>query len=35
VRAGADVEALVLARAVRWVAEKRVLLNGSKTVVFN
>lgn len=30
VRVGADVEARVLARAVRWVAERRVLLNGAK-----
>lgn len=30
VRSGADVEARVLARAVRWVAERRVLLNGAK-----
>jgi formyltetrahydrofolate deformylase len=34
VRAGQDVEAQVLARAVRWHAESRVLLNGSRTVVF-
>ena len=32
--AGRDVECLVLARAVRWHAEHRVLLNGHKTVVF-
>jgi formyltetrahydrofolate deformylase len=31
--AGHDVEAQVLARAVRWHAEHRVLLNGSRTVV--
>lgn len=31
--AGRDVESLVLSRAVRWHAETRVLLNGSKTVV--
>lgn len=31
---GQDVERRVLARAVRWHAEHRVLLNGSKTVVF-
>ena len=31
---GRDTEALVLARAVRWHAEHRVLLNGSRTVVF-
>jgi formyltetrahydrofolate deformylase len=34
VRAGQDVEAQVLSRAVRWHAESRVLLNGSRTVVF-
>jgi formyltetrahydrofolate deformylase len=34
VRIGQDIEARVLARAVRWVAEKRVLPNGSRTVVF-
>ncbi|PWN43082.1 Formyltetrahydrofolate deformylase [Ceraceosorus guamensis] len=33
VRIGADIEARVLARAVRWFAEHRVLLNGNKTVV--
>lgn len=32
---GRDVEAVVLNRAVRWHAEHRVLLNGSKTVVFS
>jgi formyltetrahydrofolate deformylase len=31
---GRDVECLVLARAVRWHVERRVLLNGRKTVVF-
>jgi formyltetrahydrofolate deformylase len=31
---GRDVECSVLARAVKWHAEKRVLLNGSRTVVF-
>jgi formyltetrahydrofolate deformylase len=31
---GRDVESLVLARAVRWHAEQRVLLDGHKTVVF-
>ncbi len=31
---GRDVECVVLARAVRWHAEHRVLLNGHKTVVF-
>ncbi len=33
-RVGQDIEALVLARAVLWHAERRVLLNGSRTVVF-
>lgn len=32
---GRDVESAVLARAVRWHAEHRILLNGSKTVVFH
>jgi formyltetrahydrofolate deformylase len=32
--AGRDVESQVLSRAVRWHAETRILLNGSKTVVF-
>ncbi|HET9050724.1 MAG TPA: formyltetrahydrofolate deformylase [Candidatus Dormibacteraeota bacterium] len=32
--AGRDVECTTLARAVRWHAEHRVLLNGSRTVVF-
>jgi formyltetrahydrofolate deformylase len=32
--AGRDVECLVLARAVRWHAEHRVLMNNHKTVVF-
>lgn len=31
---GRDVEALALSRAVQWHAEHRVLLNGTKTVVF-
>jgi formyltetrahydrofolate deformylase len=34
VEAGRDVEARVLARAVTWHAEHRVLLNGDRTVVF-
>ena len=34
VRIGRDVEAQVLARAVQWVAEQRVLIDGRKTVVF-
>ncbi len=32
---GRDLEALVLARAVKWHAEHRVLLNGRRTVVFH
>lgn len=32
---GRDLESAALARAVRWHAERRVLLNGSKTVVFS
>jgi formyltetrahydrofolate deformylase len=32
---GSNVESKVLATAVKWVTEKRVLLNGHKTVVFN
>ncbi|RVV97888.1 formyltetrahydrofolate deformylase [Mesobaculum littorinae] len=35
VRKGRDIERRVLARAVRWHLEDRVLLNGSKTVVFS
>jgi formyltetrahydrofolate deformylase len=31
---GRDIESAVLARAVRWHAERRVLLNGNRTVVF-
>jgi len=34
VRIGRDVEAQVLARAVKWQAERRILVNGAKTVVF-
>ena len=34
IRIGRDIEAQVLARAVTWLGERRVLLNGSKTVVF-
>ena len=34
VAAGRDVEAQVLSRAVRWHAQSRVVLNGSRTVVF-
>lgn len=32
---GRDVECVVLARAVKWFAEHRILQNGDKTVVFN
>lgn len=35
VEIGRDIEAVVLGRAVRWHTERRVLLNGSKTVVFD
>ena len=31
---GRDVESVVLARAVKWHAERRVILNGNRTVVF-
>ena len=34
VAAGQDIEAQVLARAVRWHTERRVILNGTRTVVF-
>ncbi|MGH8867650.1 MAG: formyltetrahydrofolate deformylase [Actinomycetes bacterium] len=34
VTVGRDIEAQVLARAVRWHSERRVLLNGNRTVVF-
>jgi formyltetrahydrofolate deformylase len=34
VRIGSDIESLVLARAVRWHVEHRILLNGHRTVVF-
>lgn len=34
IRIGRDIEAQVLARAVGWIADRRVLLNGSKTIVF-
>ena len=34
VRIGRDIEARVLARAVRWTAERRIFLNGAKTIVF-
>ena len=32
--AGRDVECLALAHAVQWHCERRVLLNGDRTVVF-
>jgi formyltetrahydrofolate deformylase len=35
VHLGQDVECQVLARAVKWHIEQRVILNGHKTVVFN
>ena len=35
VEIGQDIECRVLARAVRWHIERRVLLNGAKTVVFS
>jgi formyltetrahydrofolate deformylase len=34
IRIGRDIEAQVLARAVTWVGERRVFLNGGKTVIF-
>ncbi|OBX20858.1 formyltetrahydrofolate deformylase [Erythrobacter sp. QSSC1-22B] len=34
IRLGRDIEARVLARAVRWAAERRVFLNGARTLVF-
>ncbi len=34
IRIGRDIEAQVLARAVRWTAERRVFLNGARPVVF-
>ena len=34
VRMGADVERMVLARAVRWHCEDRVIVHGTATVVF-
>lgn len=34
VATGRDIEAQVLARAVTWIAERRVLMNGARTVVF-
>jgi formyltetrahydrofolate deformylase len=35
VRRGRDIERTVLARAVRWHLEDRVLVDGNKTVVFS
>ena len=35
VRKGRDVERIVLARAVRWHLDDRVLVHGNKTVVFD
>ncbi|MBB5390990.1 MULTISPECIES: formyltetrahydrofolate deformylase [unclassified Herbaspirillum] len=32
---GRDIESVVLARAVKWFTEHRILLNGHKTVIFN
>jgi formyltetrahydrofolate deformylase len=34
IRIGRDTEAVVLARAVRWAAEKRLFISGARTVVF-
>ena len=34
VSTGRDIESRVLSQAVRWHCEQRVLLNGSKTIVF-
>ena len=34
IRIGRDIEAQVLARALNWVGERRVLIDGNKTVVF-
>ncbi|HEX8401374.1 MAG TPA: formyltetrahydrofolate deformylase [Allosphingosinicella sp.] len=34
IRIGRDIEAQVLARAIAWLGERRVLLNGGRTVVF-
>jgi formyltetrahydrofolate deformylase len=32
---GRDIECAVLARAVRWHIERRILVTGQKTIVFN
>ena len=34
IRIGSDIEAQVLAKAVKWAGERRILLNGNRTVVF-
>jgi formyltetrahydrofolate deformylase len=34
-RLGRDLERQVLARAVRWHVEDRIIVDGNKTVVFN
>lgn len=34
IRIGRDIEAQVLAKAVKWAGERRILLNGNRTVVF-
>ena len=34
-RKGNDIESSVLSRSVRWYSEKKVLINGTKTIVFN
>ena len=34
IRIGRDIEAQVLARAVGWAAERRVFMNGNRTVIF-
>jgi formyltetrahydrofolate deformylase len=34
VRKGRDLERMVLARAVRWYTEDRILVHGGRTVVF-
>jgi formyltetrahydrofolate deformylase len=35
VRRGRDIERIVLARAVRWHLEDRVLIHGNRTIVFS
>ena len=35
IREGKNLERMVLARAVRWHLENRVMIHGNKTVVFN